>query len=1083
MIDFLIRWSLSQRAAVLVLAAIFLAWGARTALESPVDVFPDLTAPTVTVITEAHGMAPLEVESQVTFPIEAALNGAAGVRRVRSSTAVGISVVWVEFEWGADVYTARQVVSEKLSLVANDLPPEVERPILAPISSIMGEVLFLSLTSDRHSPLELRTVADTVVRRRLLSVPGVSQVTPIGGDHKQYQVVLEPERLRDLGVSLDQVTEALRRSNENVSAGFLTEGGSELLVMGQGRVRSLDDIRATVVTIREGIPIKVGDLAEVRLGGAPKRGDGSANAEPAVLFGVQKQPNANTLTLTANLDAVLADIQGKLPEGMLLDSQIFRQATFIEIAVRNVVHALRDGGILVVLIVLVFLANWRASLITLTAIPLSLVAAVLVLSAMGATINTMTLGGMAIAIGAIVDDAIIDVENVVRRLRENSARPAPERQGLLDVVYDASCEIRSSIVFATLIIVLVFLPVFFLPGVEGRLLQPLGVAYVVSLGASLLVALTVTPVLCYLLLPQSKSVQEAHEPAYTVKLKELYGRVLAPILDRSWLVVAIPSLVLFGLAMVGISRTGRAFLPEFNEGAFTISAVTLPGTSLAESNGLGRVVEEVLLAQPEVKSVARRTGRAELDEHAQGVEAAELDVSYQLGERSKEELLSSLRADLAAVPGMNITIGQPISHRIDHMLSGTRANVAVKLFGPNLYELRTLAEQVKGQMEGVRGVVDLSVEQQTDIPVLSVRLRRAAMARYGLSVEGMAHTLEAALQGLTVSQVLEGRYAFDLVVRIRPSLGQSAEVLRKLPVDVPAGGKIPLGAVAEVLRDTGPNRVSREDVERKIVVMCNVAERDVASVVEDCRALIDPLLAKRTGYRVEYGGQFEAAEAANKMLLWLGLGVVLGIGFLLQVAFGSARDALLVMLNLPLALIGGVVGVFVSGGVLSVASVIGFITVFGIATRNGIMLVSHFKHLQEQEGVSDLRQAVERGSRERLVPILMTALASGFGLIPLALGGGEPGNEIQTPMAIVILFGLLSSMLLNMVVVPALYLRWGRPTPAAGEDRTPPSDPTPAQAPAPAEPASSTEDTPTSEAPPEDPAPPTAPRPDEGGAA
>jgi len=1029
-IDLLIRWSLRQRAAVLAAAAIFLAWGVRTALESPVDVFPDLTAPTVTVITEAHGMAPLEVESQVTFPIEAALNGAAGVRRVRSSTAVGISVVWVEFEWGADVYTARQVVSEKLSLVASDLPPEVERPVLAPISSIMGEVLFLSLTSDRHTPLELRTTADTVVRRRLLSVPGVSQVTPIGGDDKQYQVVLAPERLREQGVSLEQVTRALERSNENVSAGFMNEGGSELLVMGHGRVRSLEDIRGTVVATRGEVPIEVGDLGEVRLGAAPKRGDGSANARPAVLFGVQKQPGANTLALTAELDAVLAEVQGKLPEGMVLDSGIFRQATFIEVAVRNVVHALRDGGLLVVIIVLVFLANLRASLITLTAIPLSLVAAVLVLSGMGATINTMTLGGMAIAIGAIVDDAIIDVENVVRRLRENAARPEAERRPLLDVVYRASCEIRGSIVFATLIIVLVFLPVFFLPGVEGRLLQPLGVAYVVSLGASLLVALTVTPVLCYLLLPESKSVREAHEPSLAVALKRGYGRVLAPLLDRSWWWVAAPGLALFVLALVGVSRAGRAFLPEFNEGAFTISAVTLPGTSLAESNDLGAVVEEVILEQPEVRSVARRTGRAELDEHAQGVEAAELDVSYALGDRTKEELLAALRADLTAVPGMNITIGQPISHRIDHMLSGTRANVAVKLFGPDLYALRAMAEEVRAEMEQVRGVVDLSVEQQMDIPVLSVRFRRGAMARYGLTIEALAHTLEAALQGLTVSQVLEGRYAFDLVVRLRPGEGRSADALRDLPVDVPAGGKVPLGAVADVIRDTGPNRVSREDVERKIVVMCNVAGRDVASVVEGCRARIDPILAREAGYRVEYGGQFEAAEAANRMLLWLGLGVVLGIGFLLHVAFGSGRDALLVMINLPLALIGGVVGVFVSGGVLSVASVIGFITVFGIATRNGIMLVSHIKHLQAREGVRELRAAVERGARERLVPILMTALASGFGLVPLALGGGEPGNEIQTPMAIVILFGLLSSMLLNMVVVPALYLRWGRPTPA-----------------------------------------------------
>ncbi|MSU27590.1 MAG: efflux RND transporter permease subunit [Pedosphaera sp.] len=1026
MMDKLIRWSLENRPLVLVAALLLTVFGIHTATRMPVDVFPDLTAPTVTVITEAHGMAPTEVENQVTFAIETAVNGASGVRRVRSATAVGISVVWVEFDWGTDIRHARQIVSEKMATVAGQLPPEVEKPVLAPVSSVMGEILFLALTSDKHTPAELRTFSETSIRRRLLAVPGVAQVTPIGGGEKQFQVVIAPGALQTHGVTVAQVVRALEEGNENVSAGILNERGSEWLVTGVGRLRTLEDIGETVVTARAGVPVRVADVGEVKLGVAPKRGEASAMGKPAVVLGIQKQPGANTLALTRQLEAVLADIQTKLPPGMKLQTDIFRQANFIEVAVKNVFTALGEGVLLVIVVVLVFLANGRATLITITAIPLSLVAAVLTLKAFGATINTMTLGGMAIAIGALVDDAVIDVENVVRRLRENVALPVEQRRNALAVVLNASIEIRSSIVFATLIIALVFVPVFFLGGVEGRLLQPLGVAYLVALLASLIVAVTVTPVLCLLLLPNSRAVLTGHESGFVRLLKRGYTPLLNGALRHPWF-VTLPAVALLAVALLATSFFGRAFLPEFNEGSLTLSAVTLPGTSLAESDALGRVVEQTLLSSafPEIISVARRTGRAELDEHAQGVEAAELDVSLKMGQRSKAEFLAALREALSLVPGMNVTIGQPISHRIDHMLSGTRANIAVKIYGSDLYQLRTLAEKARAAMAGVPGVVDLSVEQQTEIPVLTVKFDRPALARHGVTIREVARVLEAGLQGVKATRIIEGQSAYDLVVRLADADGWRTDTLGDLLVDTPAGAKVPLRTLAEIRKDSGPNQVLREQVERKIVVQCNVAGRDVTSVVRDCQKLVNPILAATPGYRVEFGGQFESAEEAGRILLLVSIGVVLGIGFLLHLAFGCARDAALVMLNLPLALIGGVAGVFVSGGVLSVASLIGFITVFGIATRNGIMLVSHIRHLREKEGVTDFREAVFRGAMERLVPILMTALAAGLALIPLALGGGKPGNEIQTPMAIVILGGLLTSMLLNMIVVPALYLRFG----------------------------------------------------------
>jgi CzcA family heavy metal efflux pump len=1026
MIDALISWSLRNRAAVLVMAALLLVIGGYTAVKMPVDVFPDLTAPTVTVITEARGMAPSEVESQVTFPIEAAVNGASGVRRVRSATAVGLSIVWIEFGWGTDIYAARQIVSEKVNVAAGELPPEVDRPVLAPVSSIMGEILFISLTSDKHTPIELRTTADTVIRRRILSVPGVSQVTPIGGGVKQFQVVLSPAKLQAYGVSLSQVTRALAEGNENVSAGFINERSSEWLITGVGRVRSLEDIGETVVVATNGIPTKVADLGSVVVGEEPKRGEGSTRGKLAVILGIQKQPGANTLLLTKELDAVLDDIAAKLPAGMSIDKRIFRQADFIEIAIRNVQGALRDGGLLVVAIVLLFLANLRATFITLTAIPLSLVTTILVMKSFGATINTMTLGGMAIAIGALVDDAVILVENVFRRLRVNSLHPEEKRKKTMQVIFDGSIEIQKSIVFATLIIALVFLPIFFLSGVEGRLLKPLGLAYIVSLGASLLVALTVSPVLCHLLLPRSRAVQEGKEPKVVTWLKSHYAKILTPVLAHPWR-VTVPAAVVLVLALASTMFMGRSFLPEFNEGTLTLSAVTLPGTSLEQANEFGNLIERTLLSHPEVTGVARRQGRAELDEHAQGVESSEIDVSLKMQKRTKQELLEALRRDFSLIPGMNIIIGQPISHRIDHMLSGSRANVAVKIFGDNLYQLRLLAGKARQAMQTVPGVVDLSVEPQTDVPILRAYFDRNAIARHGLTVRDVAQTMEAAVKGVTVSRVLEGRNSFDLVVRLTEPEGWGTGDIGELLIATPAGAKVPLKSLADIRKEAGPNYISREQVERKIVVMCNVAGSDVTSVVNECKRVVDPLVGEVAGYRVDYGGQFQSAAEAGRIIALLGIAVIIGIGFLLHLAFGSARDAALIMLNLPLALIGGVVGVFVSGGVLSVASLIGFITVFGIATRNGIMLVSHIKHLEEHEGVTDFREAVFRGAMERLAPILMTALAAGLALIPLALGGHKPGSEIQTPMAIVILFGLLTSMLLNMIVVPALYLRFGRP--------------------------------------------------------
>jgi CzcA family heavy metal efflux pump len=971
----LIQWSIDHRWLVILLSVVLAAAGAWTARRMPIDVFPDLTAPTVTILTEGHGMAPEEMESLVSFPLESAINGASGVRRVRSATSVGIAVVWVEFDWGTDIFTARQLVSEKLSLVSGTLPPQVERPVLAPVSSIMGEILFFAISSDRDDPLALRTIADTTVRRRLLAVPGVSQVTPIGGSERQFQVIAHPDALRANNVTLTELLTAVRGASENTSAGVYTEGSQEFVLEAIGRARTPAEIGETVVALRGDRSVLVRNVADVHEGAAFKRGEGSRSGRPAVIVGVQKQPGANTIDVTERLDRALDMLQQELPAGTSIDRRIFRQADFIEIAVSNVFRALRDGGILVVFIVLLFLANGRASAITLTAIPLSLAAAVLALRAFGAGINTMTLGGMAIAVGDLVDDAIVDVENVVRRLRENHTRPEEERVPAAVIVRDATLEIRSSIVFATIIIVVVFLPLFGLAGVEGRLLTPLAFAYIVALLASLGVAIVVTPALAVTFLPRAASIERGHDGWLTRQLKTAFARVQPPALEHPYMVIAL-SLVLLGAAFAGLSHAGTAFLPEFHEGSLTVQANTLPGTSLAKSNEIGRRVEQILLSQPEVIATARRTGRAEYDEHVQGVEAAEIDVGLRQTDRPRDVLLAELRRQFATLPGTNVTIGQPISHRIDHMLSGTRANIAVKVFGDDLGTLRRLGERVRAAVGSVAGVVDLSLEQQMDVPFVRFVLNRPAIARYGLRPGDVAGAIETSLAGTTVGRIFDRGTAFDLTVKFDPETSGELERIADLPVNTPGGAVVPVRALADVRREQGPNMVLRENVQRRIVVSCNVAGRDLGSVVDDIRQAVARAVPMPAGYRVEYGGQFESEQNASDRLLGLSLLAIAGVFVLLVLAFGRARDALIVMANLPLALIGGVAGVFLSGGVLNVATMIGFITLFGIATRNGIMLVTHIQHLIREEGVGTLREAVQRGAEERLVPILMTAAAA-----------------------------------------------------------------------------------------------------------
>ncbi len=1031
MFDKLIKLSLENRLIVLVAALLLLITGVFIAIRLPVDVFPDLTAPTVTVITEAHGMAAEEVETLVTFPIETAVNGATGVRRVRSSSSAGIAIVWVEFDWGTDIFIARQIVNEKLQIATASLPAGIDRPILAPISSIMGEIMLIGVSLDSTAEsngssintMDLRTIADWTIRRRLLSVPGVSQVVPIGGDVKQYQILVSPEKLTAYDVSLNEVLHAAEQSNTNSSGGAYMDAGQEYLIRGIGRVQNLEDIATSVIAMRGNLPVLIRDVAEVKIGPAIKFGDGSANAKPAAIIMVQKQPNANTLELTERIESTIAEIQKTLPPGISINTQIFRQSDFIRVAIDNVIEALRDGAILVMVVLFFFLGNVRTTFISILAIPLSLVVTIFVFQIFGITINTMTLGGLAIAVGALVDDAIIDVENVFRRLKENQHRPPAEQRPTLEVVFSASSEIRSPMVMATLIIIIVFVPLFFLSGVEGRLLRPLGFAYITSIFASLLVAVTVTPALCSFLLPNADFMKKEGDSWLVTHLKRAYRKTLDLVLRFPRLVL-VAAAVALALSIAALPFLGRAFLPEFNEGSLTISVLTVPGTSLDESNKIGQLAEQILLSHPEIKSTARRTGRAELDEHAQGVNAAELDARFELNGKHKEEFFDELRRSLSVIPGTNITIGQPIGHRIDHMLSGTRANIAVKIFGPDLYRLRSLAESVRQQMESIPGVVDLAVEQQVDVPQVRIKANRGAMAIYGVTVGELAEAIDAAFNGEVASQILEGQQSYDLVVRFNEANRGNIERIRNALFDTPVGPKVPLSQLAEVIYEKGPNTISRENVQRKIVVQANVSGRDLRSVIDDIRTRLANNVSMPQGYYVEFGGQFESEQAATRLLTLLSLVSIAAIFLILYLEFGAFRPALFIMVNLPLALIGGIWAVFFTSGIISVASLVGFITLFGIATRNGILMIAHYQHLLA-EG-KPFREAIVQGSLERLNPILMTALAAGLGLIPLALGGGEPGKEIQTPMALVILGGLLSSTALNMIVVPSLFYKFGK---------------------------------------------------------
>lgn len=1020
MLNRIIQWSLNNRLLVVVAAIALLIYGGVVAARSQVDVFPDLTAPTVTVLTEAHGFAPEEVESLVTLPIESAMNGTAGVFRVRSSSAISISITYVEFEFGTDIYRARQLVTEKLQQV--QMPAGVSPPVLGPISSTMGEIMLISMTSTSTSPMELRSLADWVVRPRLLSVGGVSQVTIIGGEMKQYQVLVDPSRLADYGLTLKEVTEAVSASNANAGGGFLERPNEEYLIRGRARVYNAEDLANSVITVRDGAPILIKNVAEVKVGAALKRGEGSFNAQPAVVATIQKQPNANTLVVTEQIETTLAGLKSSLPPDVTIDTKAFQQADFIKRAIGNVQSALIEGGVMVMVVLFLFLWNFRTTFISLTAIPLSLLTALLVMNYFDLSINTMTLGGLAIAIGELVDDAIVDVENVFRRLRQNARAAVP--QPVIKVIYNASSEIRNSILFATLIIVLVFLPLFSLGGFEGRMFAPLAFAYIISIVASLIVALTVTPVLCYFLLARSSVIREEKDSRVVTWLKARYARTLNWTLRHPYHIIGASAVMLL-LTVLLFPLMGREFLPPFNEGALNINANMPPGTSLVESNRIGGIIEGVLRQTPEVVSTTRRTGRAELDEHAAGVNTSEIEVVTREGDRPHSEMMEEIRQNLARLPGVDVEVGQPISHRIDHLLSGTRAQIAIKLFGPDLATLRSKAEEIRSAMEAIPGVVDLLVEPQVGVPQVQVNMDRQAAAAVGLRAEDLAESVETAFSGHIVSQVLEEQKTYDVIVRFNDSARQSVESIGRTLIDTPTGAKVPISQVAEVRVDQGPNTLNRENVQRRIIVQANVADRDLGSVIEDVRAAIGQKVLLPQGYYVQYGGQFEAQEKASRQITLLSIVAILGIFLLLYISLKSARSALLVMANLPLALIGGVVMVFLSGGTLSVASLVGFITLFGIATRNGIMLISHYTHLMTEEGVG-FRDAIVQGSMERLSPILMTALVTGIGLLPLALGAGEPGKEIQHPMAVVILGGIVTSTLLNMIVIPALYLKYGQ---------------------------------------------------------
>ena len=1024
MLNKIIHFSLNNRILILVASVLLMVGGAYTAFHTEVDVFPDLNAPTVVVMTEANGMAAEEVEQLVTFPVETAVNGATNVRRVRSSSTNGFSVVWVEFDWGTDIYLARQIVSEKLAVVSEELPDNVGNPTLGPQSSILGELMIIGLTADSTSMLDLRTLADWTIRPRLLSMGGVAQVAVLGGDIKEYQIQLDPARMKHYGVTLAEVMAATRDMNQNANGGVIYEYGNEYIVRGALSSTDVDKLARAVVKKVGDFPITLGDVAHVGVGAQqPKLGCASVEGKPAVLITVTKQPNTGTLDLTEKIDASLADLQKNLPADVKVSTDIFRQSHFIESSIGNVRRSLYEGAIFVVIVLFLFLANVRTTVISLVTLPLSLVVSVLVLHWMGMTINTMSLGGMAIAIGSLVDDAIVDVENVWKRLRENKMRPKEERSSVMDVVFHASKEVRMPILNSTLIIIVSFVPLFFLSGMEGRMLVPLGIAFIVALIASTVVALTLTPVLCSYLLGHEKGEGLPKESFVSVWLRKYYSVALEWSLHHSKAVLG-TTIALFIVALAFFFSLGHSFLPSFNEGSFTINVSSLPGISLEESDKIGRQAEELLLSIPEIKTVGRKTGRAELDEHALGVNVSEIEAPFELKDRSREEVLDEVRQKLGTITGANIEIGQPISHRIDAMLSGTQASIAIKLFGTDLNKMFMLGNQIKNAISDVDGVADLNVEQQIERPELNIEPKREMLAKYGITLPEFKEFVSVNMAGEVVSQVYEEGKSFNLVVRTQEDYRNEMEKVRNLMMDTPDGAKIPLSYVADVRSTSGPNTISRENVKRKIVISANTSGRDVRSVVNDIQRCIDEKITLPEDYHIEYGGQFESEQAASRILLLASLMSIVVIFLILYTQFKSASHSAIILINLPLALIGGVFALVFTTGEISIPAIIGLISLFGIATRNGMLLLSNYHHWQA-EGMS-LHDSIIHGSLDRLNPILMTALCSALAMIPLAINGDLPGNEIQSPMAKVILGGLLTSTFLNGFIIPIVYKMMNR---------------------------------------------------------
>lgn len=1024
MLNKIIKFSLNNRIVVLVASLLLMLAGTYTAVNMEVDVFPDLNAPTVVVMTEARGMAPEEVERLVTFPVETALNGATDVRRVRSSSTTGFSIVWVEFNWGTDIYRARQIVSEKLAVVNDQLPSNVGNPTLGPQSSILGELMIIGLTADSTSLQDLRTVADWTIRPRLLATGGVAQVTVLGGEIKEYQILLDPGKMKHYNVGLNEVIDVVTEMNQNAAGGVLYEYGNEFIISGVLSTNKIPSLGKAVIKTVNDVPILIENIAEVKIGDkAPKLGMASNDGKAAVLITVTKQPATSTLELTDKLDASLADLQKQLPADVKVTTDIFRQARFIDSSISNVQKSLYEGGIFVVIVLVIFLMNARTTVISLVTIPLSLVFAILSLKFMGLTINTMSLGGMAIAIGSLVDDAIVDVENVFKRLRENRQKPKGQQKAVLNVVFDASKEVRMPILNSTLIIIASFVPLFFLSGMEGRMVAPLGIAFIMALIASTIVALTLTPVLCsYLLGKPKKGDKPESEPYVVRKLKIVYEKALRWTLNHKKWVLGGTGAVLVVTVIIFFSL-GRSFLPPFNEGSFTVNISSMPGISLEESDKMGRIAEDILLSIPEVQTVGRKTGRAELDEHALGVNVSEIEAPFILDKRSKDEVLAEIREKMKVLPGVNIEIGAPISHRIDAMLSGTRANIAIKLFGTDLNKMFSIGNQIKANIQDIDGIADLNVEQQVERPQLKIEPKREVMAKYGITLPDFAKIVNVMLAGEVVSQVYEENRSFDLTLKVNDDSRETAERIKNLIVDA-NGRKIPLSNIAEVTSSTGPNTINRENVARKIVISANVSGRDLRGVVNDIQDIVNEKIVLPEGYHIEYGGQFESEQAASRTLLITSIFSILAIFLLLFAQFKSVNQSVVIMLNLPLALIGGVFAIFFTSGVMSIPAIIGFISLFGIATRNGMLLISRYNDLVN-EGNTKL-EAVMIGSLDRLNPILMTALSSGLALIPLALGGDLPGNEIQSPMAKVILGGLLTSTFLNAFIIPIMYLLTNR---------------------------------------------------------